>query len=58
MVAPEVALLNDTFCAEVYTPGNGLNTGSAAVWVALDVKVQVLMFWIAVSPPVPPVKPT
>ena len=39
-------------------PGKGLKIGSAATWVIPEVNVQVLMFWIAVDPPVPPVKPT
>jgi hypothetical protein len=35
-----------------------LKTGSAALYGVPEVNVQVLMFWIAVPPPVPPVNPT
>jgi len=36
----------------------GLRGHSGAFYCVPEVKVQVLMFWMAVDPPVPPVKPT
>jgi hypothetical protein len=57
MVAPLVLSLMLTVCAVVYVPAAGLKVGVAAA-PRFDAIVQPMISWMAVTPPVPPVKPT
>jgi hypothetical protein len=57
MVAPGVKSLIEMVCVPRYVPPGGLNVGVAVIPEDED-KVQFKTFWIAVRPPVPPVKPT
>src|SRR6202035_4428665 len=45
-------------CPSTHPILNGQPSSSAAPYGVPEVNVQVLMFWMAVPPPVPPVNPT